>query len=43
MSCGCGKKKLPASDKTSSKPATNVKANPFPPSYFWNGPQAKKT
>ena len=42
MGCGCGGKKLPAS--TSAQVAAGkVKAqDPFPPSYFWNGPSPKK-
>ena len=46
MGCNCGGNKLPASSKTSSDAVTaaaKVKANPSPPGYFWNGPQAKKT
>lgn len=44
MGCGCGGQKLPESAKQAQPPAAEQKASPmFPPSYFWNGPQPKKT
>ena len=49
MGCGCRGEKLPtknlkaAADQANApKKTAAVKANPFGPGFFWNGPSAKK-
>lgn len=43
MGCGCGGQKLPPGNAQQVAAGAKPKpSNPFPPSYFWNGPQPKK-